>query len=408
LLILSNGYTDQYTPISMQEQRVMYLLQQRLSGKETVADQEELYNLLKDDDNMELFMAALTDLMWQAPAAEQADVTAREVMLKSIMATDITLPFVETARPVRILQWWWAAAVVTGVLVAAAGYWWLQPTHSVAPVPAIAARYKNDVAPGGNKAILTLGDGSSITLDEAKNDTLGKQGNTSIIKLQNGEVLYKDAGTTTAVTYNTLTTPRGGQYQLTLPDGTQVWLNAASSLHFPTSFTGNSREVALTGEGYFDVAPLPGKPFHVKVNGTEIAVLGTQFNVMAYTNEQVMAVTLLEGAVNVSKNGIVKKLQPGQQARIPASNNITVTNVDTQGAVAWKNGFFIFERADIATVMRQLERWYDIEVVYEGTPREMHFGGGIQRSLPLSRVLNILEKNQVLFKIEGRKITVLR
>ncbi|HEY9258096.1 FecR family protein [Chitinophaga sp.] len=391
----------------MQEQRVTYLLQQRLSGNETAAEQAELYNLLKDDDNMELFMAALTDLMWQAPEGAEADPSARATLLKSITATDLTLPFVETLRPAPSIRWWWAAAAIAGIVLATVGYWMWKPVNSIAPVPAI-ARYKNDVAPGGNKAILTLADGSSIALDDARNDTLGKQGNTNIIKTQNGQVLYKAEKATTAITYNTLTTPRGGQYQLTLPDGTQVWLNAASSLYFPTAFSGNSREVVLTGEAYFDVATLPEKPFRVKVNGTTIAVLGTQFNIMAYANEQTMAVTLLTGAVNVSNNGVVKKLQPGQQARVSANNSISVTEADTQAAVAWKNGFFIFDRADITTVMRQLERWYDIEVVYEGTPPEMRFGGGIQRSLPLSRVLNILEKNQVSFKIEGRKITVVR
>lgn len=392
----------------MEEQRVKYLLQQRLSGKETAGEQEELYHLLRNDEHMELFMAALTDLMWQAPASEITDTTAHQTLLKSITSADVTLPFVQSIQPVYRMRWWWAAATVGGILLAAVSYWWIKPVTTVAPIPTVAQRYKNEVAPGGNKATLTLASGAVITLDEAKNDTLGKQGNATIIKLQNGQVQYKATGTTEAVSYNTLTTPRGGQYQLTLPDGTQVWLNAASSLHFPTAFTGNNREVILTGEGYFDVAPLPGKPFRVKVNETEIAVLGTQFNIMAYPNEKVMAVTLLEGAVNVSHHGMVKKLQPGQQARMEGNNNIAVTQVDTQAAVAWKNGFFIFERADIATVMRQLERWYDIEVVYEGAPREMYFGGGIQRSLPLSRVLNILGRNQVLFKIDGRKITVLR
>lgn len=392
----------------MQEQRIIFLLQQRLSGKETVAEQEELYDLLKDDSNMELFMAALTDLMWQAPAEAQTDTAARNDLLKSITTSDITLPFARTVKTPSRMHWWWAAAAVTGIILATASWWLMKPSTPAKPLPAVAVRYKNDVPPGSNKAILTLSDGSSITLDDAKNDTLGKQGSTSIIKLQNGQVLYKAAAAATAVTYNTLSTPRGGQYQLTLPDGTKVWLNAASSLHFPTAFTSHSRLVELTGEGYFEVAPMPGKPFLVKVNGTEIAVLGTHFNVMAYTNEQAMAVTLLEGAVNVSRNGVVKKLHPGQQARIPADNNITVTNVDISEAVAWKNGFFIFERADITTVMRQLERWYDIDVVYEGAPPTMRFGGGMQRSLPLSRVLNILEKNQVAFKIEGRKITVLR
>jgi ferric-dicitrate binding protein FerR (iron transport regulator) len=278
----------------------------------------------------------------------------------------------------------------------------------VKPAPALAQRYKNDIAPGGNKAMLTLADGSRIVLDEARNDTLGQQGNTSIIKTQNGQVQYHAAGNTATVTYNTLSTPRGGQYQLTLPDGTRVWLNAASSLHFPTAFTGNHRTVELTGEGYFEVAALPGKPFLVKANGADITVLGTHFNIMAYANEQAMAVTLLEGAVNVGRNGTVKKLLPGQQARITGNNSIMVSGTDVQEAVAWKNGYFIFDRADITTVMRQLERWYDIEVVYEGAPPEMRFGGGMQRSLPLSGILRLLEKNGVLFKIEGRKITVLR
>ncbi|MET3876311.1 FecR domain-containing protein [Chitinophaga sp. OAE865] len=394
----------------MQEQRAIYLLQQRLSGNETPAEQEELYTLLEDDGNMEILMAALTDLMWQAPAGtEPVDMDARNALLQSITGTDLTTPFVETVAPVKTIQrFWWAAALVAGLLLAAGLYFLLRPAATVKPVPALAQRYKNDIAPGGNKAMLTLADGSRIALDEALNGTLGQQGNTRIIKTRNGQVQYYAAGNNAVVTYNTLSTPRGGQYQLTLPDGTRVWLNAASSLHFPTAFTGSNRTVELTGEGYFEVAALPGKPFLVKANGADITVLGTHFNIMAYANEQSMAVTLLEGAVNVGRNGTVKKLLPGQQARITGNNSITVSDTDVQEAVAWKNGFFIFDRADITTVMRQLVRWYDIEVVYEGAPPEIRFGGGMQRSLPLSAILRLLEKNGVLFKIEGRKITVLR
>ncbi len=394
----------------MQEQRAIYLLQQRLSGNETPAEQKELYTLLEDDGNMEILMAALTDLMWQAPAGtEPVDTDARTAMLQSITGADLTTPFVETAAPVKAIhRFWWAAAVTAGLLLATGLYFLFRPVVTVKPAPALAQRYKNDIAPGGNKAMLTLADGSRIVLDEARNDTLGQQGNTSIIKTQNGQVQYHAAGNTATVTYNTLSTPRGGQYQLTLPDGTRVWLNAASSLHFPTAFTGNHRTVELTGEGYFEVAALPGKPFLVKANGADITVLGTHFNVMAYANEQAMAVTLLEGAVNVGRNATVKKLLPGQQARITGNNSIMISGADVQEAVAWKNGYFIFDRADITTVMRQLERWYDIEVVYEGAPPEMRFGGGMQRSLPLSGILRLLEKNGVLFKIEGRKITVLR
>lgn len=395
----------------MQEQRVIYLLQQRLSGSETPAEQEELYLLLEDDANTGLLMEALTTLMWQAPEdAAPVDIDARQSLLQGIISSDITTPFVESARPVKLLyRTWWAAALITGVLLVAGGaYFLFRPSTRPTPTLPLVQRYKNDVAPGGNKAMLTLADGSQIALDEARNDTLGQQGNASIVKLQNGQVAYRVSSNNSPVSWNTLTTPRGGQYQLTLPDGTVVWLNAASSLHFPTSFQDNNRSVELTGEGYFEVANQPGKPFKVKVNNTTVAVLGTHFNIMAYAGEKAMAVSLLEGAVNVSHEGTVKKLLPGQQALIGSDNNIAVSNAEVQDAVAWKNGFFIFDKVDIVTVMRQLERWYDIEVVYEGSPPAMKFGGGMQRSLPLSGALKILEKNGVLFKIEGKKITVLR
>ncbi|MEC5143636.1 FecR family protein [Chitinophaga sp. 212800010-3] len=396
----------------MQEQRITYLLQQRLAGADTTAEKAELYRLLENDDNREPFMAALTELLWQAPVGDAGSVDMAEYtnLLKSITTTDIVLPFTGAVASGGYRNWWWkaAAAAVVLVLVTAGIFFFRRGDAPLQPGPELAQRYKNDVAPGGNKAVLTLADGSHIVLTDAKNDTLGRQGNTSIIKLHDGQVLYKGGKAPATIAYNTLTTPRGGQYQLTLPDGTRVWLNAASSLRFPVAFTGNNRLVELTGEGYFEVASQPGKPFLVKSNGAEVAVLGTHFNIMAYTNEHAIEVTLLEGAVNVSRSGAVKKLLPGQQASIRQDNSITVANTTAQEAVAWKNGFFIFEHADITAVMRQVERWYDVEVVYEGDPPKMLFGGGMQRSLPLSGILKLLEKNHVLFKVDGRKITVLR
>ncbi|NSL87265.1 FecR family protein [Chitinophaga sp. Mgbs1] len=391
----------------MQEQRIRYLLQQRLSGAATTEEEAALYALLEDDGNRDLFMDALTELMWESPAGEAGKDT--DVWLQEVITADksTSVPGSPRLRRMQGYSGLLAAAVLTGILFIT-GWWWLRHAASV-PGQAlpVAQRYRNDVAPGSNRATLTLADGSQIPLDDAIPDTLARQGNTHIIKTRQGSLVYKAGGTAAAVAWNTLTTPRGGQYQLTLPDGSVAWLNAASSLRFPAVFTGNRRVVELSGEGYFEIAPHPQQPFFVKVNQTEIAVLGTQFNVMAYTNEPAMAVTLLEGAVNVSHHGTVKKLLPGQQAAI-SQDQISVAAADAAGAVAWKNGYFIFEQADVVTVMRQLERWYDIEVVYEGKPSAMRFGGGMQRNLPLSAVLKILEKNQLQFTIEGRRITVLK
>ena len=221
-----------------------------------------------------------------------------------------------------------------------------------------------DIAPGGDKAILTLADGSTIVLDNADNGVVAEQGKTTIRKMESGKLEYKATThqTPLIVDYNTITTPRGGQYQLTLPDGSKVWLNAASSLKFPVSFNGNKRTVQLTGEAYFEVAhvTLPGRservPFEVQVNnGMKVDVLGTHFNVMAYEDELEAKTTLLEGKVKVLNNqGQTATLQPGQQALLSnADDKMQVKNdADIAVAVAWKNGLFKFEHTDLKTVMR--------------------------------------------------------
>ncbi|HVI45717.1 MAG TPA: FecR domain-containing protein [Chitinophaga sp.] len=389
----------------MQEQRLKHLLRQRLSGTETPAGKEELYCFLQQEDNREICTTILSELMMETPPATDIDTTTWQPLLEHIIATDKTTP---VTIPVHRRLWWsWAAAAVTiGVLAGCLYYFWKPSTTEKPPAP-VSLRYHNEVAPGGNKAVLTLSDGSVIQLDDAQNGTLGKQGNAQVVKLRSGQLAYQPAGTATAVSYNTLSTPKGGQYQVALPDGTIVWLNAASSLHYPTAFTGSERTVELTGEGYFEVAPLARQPFHVKVNGADVTVLGTHFNIMAYTNEKTMKVTLLEGAVNVSAGGAARRLIPQQQA-VVQNAAISVANVDTDQETAWKNGFFIFDKADIQTVMRQLERWYNIDVTYEGIPPSLRFAGGMQRNLPLTKVLKILEQNQVRFSIEGRHITVLK
>ncbi|MGY3212872.1 FecR family protein [Mucilaginibacter sp. HD30] len=267
---------------------------------------------------------------------------------------------------------------------------------------------RTSIAPGGNKAVLTLQDGSTIVLNDAENGTLARQGNTSIVKLANGQLVYNEAsGPADKVLYNTMTTPRGGQYKLTLPDGTNVWLNSASSINYPTAFVGNERKVAITGEAYFEVAKDKSKPFHVVAGNQSIEVLGTHFNVMAYADEENIKTTLLEGSVKISEHNNISILRPGDQAVVASKGGITVKPANIDEAMAWKNGYFKFSRVDIKHIMRQISRWYDVEVVYEGDMPYDEFVGKIGRSENISQILHVLELEHVHFKIEGKKIIVL-
>jgi len=270
---------------------------------------------------------------------------------------------------------------------------------------------KTDLAPGGNKAVLTLGDGSTIVLDDAKNGALTQQGNTKVFKL-NGKLTYDPANTKNdQIFYNTISTPRGGQYQIELPDGSQVWLNAFSSLRFPTAFTGKERRVEITGEVYFEVAKNPNMPFKVTIgtpseNASEIEVLGTRFNIMAYKDEAAVNTTLLEGSVKINQDSKAVLLKPGQQARLQDKSIKIIDHVDTEEAIAWKNGYFQFTSASLQQVMRQLARWYDVDISYEGNVPERRFGGKISRDNNASEVLKVLELSKVKFRIEDKKIIV--
>lgn len=268
----------------------------------------------------------------------------------------------------------------------------------------------NDIAPGRDNAVLTLADGSRIVLDSAANGTLTNEGGIKVLKL-NGQIAYNNAKSKDAdgkVLYNTIATAKGNQYQLILSDGSKVWLNAASSIRFPASFSGNERKVEVTGEAYFEVTKNPSMPFRVIANGMEVEVLGTHFNVNAYEDEPEMNTTLVEGRVKINKANAMKILEPGQQARLSAgSTNIAVDHVDVAQVVAWKDGFFWFDNTDIHTLMRQVSRWYDVAVSFEGKVTEDGFSGKISRNVPLSKLLAILELYGVHFKMEGRKIIVM-
>ena len=335
------------------------------------------------------------------------------------------------------LRWVVAAAVL--IMISMVTFFWMQQKHdaSIADHPT-----GNDALPGKQGAVLTLANGSSIVLDTLNNGMIAQEPGARVL-LKDGQLAYH-AESSTAVGYNTMTTPKGRQFSLVLPDGSKVWLNAASSLRYPTAFTGNERIVEVTGEAYFEIVSLPlslpqgrdklsggggkGKmPFKVLISSpggqgrAAVEVLGTHFNVNAYDDESTIKTTLLEGSVKATAIGPVNRreqsamLEPGQQAVIAVqssksneSSQIQVQTVDVKKVMAWKNGLFQFDNADLKTVMRQLARWYDVEVVFErGAPVQEVFYGEMQRTLKLSQVLKILGSMQVHFRIEdGKRVIV--
>jgi transmembrane sensor len=263
-----------------------------------------------------------------------------------------------------------------------------------------------NILPGTDRAVLTLANGSTIELDSAKSGSLAQLGNSQIVKLNSSSPEYNKTRDGHLV-YNTLSTPAGGQYRVVLADGTRIWLNASSSLHFPISFSGKERLVKLTGEAYFEVANNADMPFKVKVGEAEVQVLGTHFNIMAYENEKSINTTLLEGSVRVFSGAQQAIITPGQQTEITKTGGMIVSQADVEEAVAWKNGFFEFNSFDIQQVMRQIARWYNVEIIYMGSIPEGHFSGYLKRSNDIMQVLEILKLGNVQVKIVGRKIMVL-
>jgi len=265
------------------------------------------------------------------------------------------------------------------------------------------------VKPGSKAAKLTLSDGYEITLEDADTGTLFNKGGVKVSKLANGQLLYEAAEAPFQNRNNTLSIPRGGQYRITLPDGTIVWLNSATSLTWPTAFTDKERVVTLSGEAYFDVAKNSEQPFKVKAGEAQILATGTSFNISAYEDEDHVSATLVEGGVNVTTANSMVSLKPGQQAIIPTgSHQIGKKDVDTDQALAWLQGNFLFEDQDIRSIMRNLARWYNLEISYEGKPNPMKFGGTYSRSKGLEELLKHLESlSGMHFSISNNKVTVL-
>lgn len=296
-----------------------------------------------------------------------------------------------------------AAAAAVLVIAVGMGIW----LGSGRPEPGVAGKQpvakKQDVPPGKNGAILTLADGTKIDLDSTGNGRVLQQGRTKITKV-NGLVAYNGSGD--EVMYNTITVPPAHQVQLALADGSRVWLNASSTLRFPTTFTGGERVVELTGEGYFEVAHKPGQPFAVKVAGIQIQDIGTQFDIMAYADEPSIRTTLVEGSARVVNGGKSVVLRPNDQADAMKDNLTVRPNADVEQAVAWKNGVFLFKGADLGYMLRQLGRWYNIAVVFPNEMPKGHVEADIPRTMNLSKVMEILHTMGIACKLEGDKLII--
>jgi len=423
--------------------RIHYLFKQYMLKACTREELQELFAFIAQPEYrplLEQLMDAEYEVLQPLAVAQEID---WEYIYEQIIQTanDDVIPL-DNKRRFRSTRIAVAATVI--LALGTAGYWLVKrlSTNNIAKQEQRAQQPK-DILPGGNKAMLTLANGSTIILDSAQNGILSQEGNEKVIKNKNGEVEYRSATGSiqpaagkgpSEIAYNMLTTPKGGQYQLVLPDGSKVWLNAASSIRFPVLFTGKERRVELNGEAYFEVAhyQLPSGqkiPFKVSIlssigrteNGPrgEVEVLGTHFNINAYSDEPSVHTTLLEGKVKVKSamsNGQGAMLNPGQQAvfsLLPSGEQNgekgikVIDNADIELAMAWKNGFTAFKSADIKSIMRQVARWYNIDVVYEGAVPERTFTGGISRNANLSELLHLLEVSKVHFRIDGNKLVVM-
>jgi ferric-dicitrate binding protein FerR (iron transport regulator) len=377
------------------------LLQQYLDGKCTPDEAEALMSWLQATGHHRALLRKMQEefpqVLADQPTIDQEISDRMEVRLLQ----QISAPRVLRMRNRRT---WLAAASVLLLLAAGAMYLFLPESSRPAPVAVSKTpAAPKDIAPGSAKAVLTLADGSTITLDSAGNQVI-HQGQT-LVQLQNGQVEYNADNAGQAVGYNILSVPRGGQFTIVLPDGSRVWLNSASKLRYPTAFSGGQRLVELEGQGYFDVRKDAEHPFIVKTKTLDVEVLGTGFDVMAYPDEKSMNTTLVEGAVRVKD----VMLKPGQQARMEYSTGcIYVEPADIQQVIAWKTGFFEFDNANLADIMRQASRWYDIDIDMDITAhnRAKTYGGRISRNLPLSELLNMLEANGATFNLQGRKLIV--
>nr|WP_295921983.1 FecR family protein [uncultured Dyadobacter sp.] len=387
-------------------ERLSLLFRRYYAGIATPAETNELLDLIRFSKSDEGLANALR-LAWDHLNADEKQFSEAESdgMLHAILyETEQELPIRATYR----LRWWRYAAAA--VILAVGAFLFYQYRHRPMPLPQVAEmpRVINDVAPGGNRALLTLANGASFVLDSAHTGVLAKVGSAEITKTNEGQLTVSAENVLSSADFqrNTLSTPKGGQYQLILPDGSKVWLNASSSIKFPALFAAAERKVEITGEVYFEVTKDKKRPFKVRFGDSEVEVLGTSFNIMAYPEEKTTKTTLVEGSVRLRSTGNSRMLVPGQQGSISSNGTIAMAVVDTERETAWKQGLFYFRDSGIREIMRDASRWYDIEVVYQGKIPKRQFTGKVSRNVNISELLNMLRYAGVNSKIENNKVMI--
>ncbi len=392
------------------DSRLLELYQRYIAQTSTEEERRELMELIKQDEMAPAFHQ-LIDYSYDNNLVDQEITAARaEEIFRTIVGEEAPQRTIAPAHRVHFIRrWWWGAAAVLFLLLAG-GYLYISSQKKEDGIVKEQPVKIQDLQPGKDGAGLTLADGSKVVLDSVGNGIITTQNGANVV-LQNGRLAYEqNKAVNNTIAYNTMSTPKGRQFQLLLPDGTKVYLNAASTLTYPTAFTGKERSVQVTGEAYFEVAHDAAKPFRVQLpNGAQIEVLGTHFNVNAYQNETAIKTTLIEGKVKVGKEGSVV-LKPGEQASLSQSSqtsqSIPVKTVDLDKVTAWRKGIFDFNDVGLREMMRQIERWYNIEVAYDGNVPDVKFFGKVSRSSSLSTVLEALDGFGLHYRVDGRKIIV--
>ncbi|MFT3845941.1 MAG: FecR domain-containing protein [Lacibacter sp.] len=390
----------------MTSERLQYLLDLYLSRLASSAEEQELYAVIHTGEYEKEIKNQLGNQWEELSRTARLGDEQAERMLQFILQQRPAVPVIPWYRTAMFRRLSAAAAVASLLFLSV--FYFFQPKNNTASVAGKGKVKQTDIAPGQNGAILRLADGSSIVLDSAHDGILSQQGNAVAMK-DGAQLSYvKDGSGKIATGYNTIETPRGRQFQITLEDGTKVWLNASSSIRFPIVFNGAERPVEITGEVYFEVARNKEKPFVVRSGDMQVQVLGTHFNVNAYKDESTINTTLIEGSVRISKGKTAGMLKPGQQAQVSGAGSLRIKeHADIEEVLSWKNGRIAFTNADLESIMRQVSKWYDVDVEYAGPVPNRTFTADISRNTNLSEFLRVLEISNIHFRIEGRKLIVL-
>lgn len=379
----------------MKNDRMDALIAKYFEGTLTETERKELmlsYDLQSEQDSE-----------WMAEQLDEANLVKQRLLLN--IRQEIFPEEVRKPNPM-----YYRLANIAAVILVFIAFVWLFFSPLSKPLINKSQAKIEQIRPGSNKAILTVATGDEIILDQIGRGKIVERGGVRVAKINEGQVVF------TVIPKNdikpllsTISTPKGGQYEVVLPDGTKVWLNSASSIQFPTAFTGKERNVSLQGEAYFEVTKNKAMPFKVKTALQEIEVLGTHFNIMAYDNENSIQTTLLEGSVRVSGKAESAILKPGQQAKLnKSSSRISVQEVSTKTVIAWKNGIFMFEHEDMRSILNKVSRWYDVDVIYKNTSSDHRYSGSISRFEDVTEILKTMEMTgTVRFEIKGRRIYVM-